>query len=105
MINKSVGSGDYIGEKMKYDELEPVDASRCQAEVKSGSFMTLGPRCLVRCENVPVWIGVEIRNGEFYGVMSLCDKCKKVCEIQMPDVKFQKLFDQPLKDDARNRRD
>lgn len=73
------------------EELGPVDVSRCQAEKKEGSFMTFGPRGLVRCKEKPIWLGVEVREGMFYGAMSLCDDCKKVCEIQMPNVCFQML--------------
>ena len=76
-------------------ELEPIDASRCQAEVKEGSFMTFGPRQYVRCNNKPIWIAVDVREGIFYGAMSLCDKCKKVCEIQMPSVNYQALEGRP----------
>ena len=72
-------------------ELEPIDASRCQAEWKEGSFMTFGPRSNVRCQKTPSWVAVEVRGGEFYGAMSLCNECKKVCEIQMPSVKYQRL--------------
>jgi len=73
------------------EELEPIDTERCQAEIKEGSFMTFGPQKLVRCGRKPTWIGIEVRDGAFYGAMSLCDKCKQVCEIQMPTVKFQKI--------------
>jgi len=71
--------------------IDPIDASRCQAEVKEGSFMTFGPRRFVRCKNEPVWIAVEVKDGIFYGAMSLCDECKKVCEVRMPSVKYQRL--------------
>lgn len=72
-------------------ELEPIDASRCQAEIIEGSFMTFGLRPRVRCKNTPTWIGVEIKDGKFYGAMSLCDECKKICEIKMPNANYQKL--------------
>jgi len=72
-------------------ELEPVDVSRCQAEIKEGSFMTFGPRQFARCEEKPIWIAVDVRQGVFYGAMSLCDDCKKVCEIRMPSASFQRL--------------
>ena len=72
-------------------ELESIDPLRCQAEVKEGSFMTLGPRSYQRCQCIPIWIAVDIREGSFHGAMSLCDDCKKVCEIRMPSVSFQRL--------------
>ena len=72
-------------------ELEPVDVSRCQAEIKEGSVMTFGPRRFIRCEEKPIWIAVDVREGVFYGAMSLCDDCKKVCEIRMPSASFQRL--------------
>lgn len=71
--------------------LEPIDTTRCQAEKKEGSFMTFGPRRFVRCEKKPAWVAVDVRQGVFYGAMSLCDDCKKVCEIRMPSVSFQRL--------------
>jgi len=73
------------------EELEPIDVSQCQAEIKGGSFMTFGPRQSIRCKNKPTWIAVDFRDGEFYGGMALCDGCKKVCEIQVPTAKYQKL--------------
>ena len=74
------------------EALDPVDASRCQAEVKEGSFMTLGPRPITRCKNKPVWLAIEVRDGAFYGSMSLCGECRKVCEIKMPSVEYQGLI-------------
>jgi len=74
------------------DKLEPIDSTQCQAEVKSGSFMTLGPRKYVRCKNKPTWVAVDVREGKFYGAMSLCNECKKVCEIQMPTASYQALI-------------
>jgi hypothetical protein len=72
-------------------DLLPVDPTRCQAEKSTGSFMTFGPRKLERCTSKPTWIGIEVKDGQFYGAMSLCDDCKRVCEIQMPTVSFQRL--------------
>ena len=71
--------------------LESIDTNRCQAEIKEGSFMTFGPRCYIRCDKKASWIGIDVREGKFYGAMSFCDDCKKVCEIQMSSVRFQKL--------------
>jgi len=73
------------------EELLPIDPTRCQAQVKSGSLMTFGPVKLIRCFKPPTWVAVDVRDGEFYGAMSLCDDCKKVCEIQVPTAKFQRL--------------
>jgi len=72
-------------------ELEPIDSSRCQAERKTGSFMSFGLPGTVRCKNKPTWIAIGIKEGKLDGAMALCDKCKKICEIQMPTVEFQKL--------------
>lgn len=72
-------------------ELEPIDATRCQAEIKGGSFMTFGPREYVRCQAIPNWVALDVRDGVFYGAMALCDDCKKVCEIRLPSASFQKL--------------
>ena len=60
-------------------ELEPPDFERCQAEWKSGSFMTLGPRSMVRCDAAPIWIAVEIIAGkdDKHGAMSLCLSCSE----------------------------
>lgn len=57
--------------------LIPPDPKRCQAEIKGGSFMTLGPRSMTRCESVPIVIAEELEPGEDgqFGSMSLCADC------------------------------
>lgn len=57
--------------------LIPPDRERCQAEHEEGSFMTLGPRGMVRCENKPVVIVTEKDPGPDgqCGAMSLCPEC------------------------------
>lgn len=72
-------------------ELEAIDSQRCQAEWKTGSFMSFGPRINQRCENKPHWIAVDASGGEFQGAMSLCDECLPICEAKLPHVKYQKL--------------
>lgn len=60
--------------------ITPADPKRCQAEVLSGSFMTLGPRRMERCTNVPTVMVREKRpdrHGD-RGEMSLCPSCLKV---------------------------
>lgn len=56
---------------------DPPDVNQCQAESLSSSFMTLGPRKMVRCTNKPIWIATEVKPGEDgeIGNMSLCDAC------------------------------
>jgi len=76
-----------VGEK-----LIPVDATACQAEIKEGSFMTFGPRSMQRCNSVPKWVAVDIKDGKLLGAMSLCDSCKQVCEKQLPNVQFWSLY-------------
>lgn len=73
------------------EELEPIDGIQCQGEIKTGSFMTLGPREYVRCSNKPTWVAVDVKDCEFRGAMALCEECKKVCEIQVPTANFQRL--------------
>jgi hypothetical protein len=72
-------------------ELDPIDATCCQAEIKEGSFMTLGPRQMRRCKNVPTCIAVVIKDGKLWGGMALCDDCRKVCAEKMPEAEFQRL--------------
>lgn len=79
-------------------KLIPVDSARCQAEIKEGSFMTLGPRVMQRCDNAPEWLAIEIRDVGLYGVMALCTACKQVCEKQLPPIKFWQL--KPSKDNV-----
>lgn len=61
----------------KAPALVPPDRERCQGERREGSFMTLGPRGMARCESRPTVIvterlpGVDGRRGS----MSLCDAC------------------------------
>lgn len=81
-------------------DLIPPDYDRCQAEQREGSFMTLGPRRMVRCEKPPVWLAVELKAGKDgeRGSMTLCNDCAKV----MMDVKdlrervqLQPIFREP----------
>lgn len=74
------------------EKLIPVDPTRCQAEIKEGSFMTLGPRSMQRCNSIPTWIAVDIKDGNLHGAMSLCDSCKQVCEKQLSHVQFWSLY-------------
>ena len=85
-----VQGGLVMGDKV-IGELEPVDTTQCQAEKKVGSFMSFGIPSLQRCKNDCTWLAVGVENGLFAGAMTLCDECKKVCEIQRPDVSFQRL--------------
>ena len=58
--------------------LSPPDKKQCQAEIKEGSFMTLGPRSWYRCTNKPVVIVTEAKAGPDgkKGSMSLCKSCR-----------------------------
>lgn len=55
-------------------KLIPPDKERCQVEELEGSFMTLGPRSYVRCEEKPILIISEVKPGEDgkKGEMSMC---------------------------------
>jgi hypothetical protein len=69
-------------------ELIPPDLDRCQAERKEGSFMTFGPRSMIRCKNKPTVIAYENKPGKdgLRGSMSLCPFClAKFLEILGPD--------------------
>ena len=61
-------------------KLEPIDTNRCQAERLCGSFMTFGPRKLIRCTNGPDFIATEKKPGKdgLVGAMSLCESCAEV---------------------------
>jgi hypothetical protein len=64
--------------KTKKAKLTPPDPKRCQAEWRGGSFMTLGPRQMERCEDPPVVIVKELKpseKGGQCGAMSLCPAC------------------------------
>ena len=78
-----------MAEKTK--ELEPIEFSHCQSEYLGGSFMTFGPRQYQRCPCIPTWIAVDVRDGQFSGAMSLCEDCKKVCEIKVPSASYQRI--------------
>ena len=62
---------------MNKPNLIPPDMNQCQAEQRLGSFMTLGPRSLIRCTNRPVWLATERKPGEdgLKGSMTLCHGC------------------------------
>lgn len=59
----------------------PPDTERCQVERLEGSFMTLGPRRMVRCDRAPTVVVKEVqtdaKDGE-RGSMSMCDQCLDV---------------------------
>lgn len=65
-------------------DLTPVDLERCQVEVREGSFMSLGPRGMVRCHKQPSVIVKELKKGKDgkTGSMSMCSDCF---------IKFQKF--------------
>ena len=67
-------------------EIEPADTKCCQAEVKEGSFMTMGPRSYKRCSRSPVVIVVEEQPGSDgnHGYMSLCAPCLQVFKDNNP---------------------
>lgn len=72
--------GREIGAAWDNDSLAPPDLERCQAEIKGGSFMTLGPRSYARCKEKPTCIATENKPGKDseHGSMSLCAECAKV---------------------------
>lgn len=69
--------------------LTPPDLTRCQAEKRAGSFMTLGPRPMERCESQPTVIATERRKGSDgrKGSMSLCEACQGVL-VQLRGPRF-----------------
>jgi len=66
-----------VAKKREQVKLVPVDPDRCQTEHLGGSFMTLGPRTMTRCENEAIYIANEKKPGEdgVVGAMSLCEDC------------------------------
>lgn len=69
---------------MSTSKLIPPDFKRCQALIRGGSFMTLGPRPWYRCESAPHWLATERRVGNDgqKGAMTVCDDCAKVMVAQ-----------------------
>lgn len=67
--------------------LTPPDLQRCQADIREGSFMTLGPRKWERCKNRPSVIVRETEPGKdgLRGAMALCPGCLEQCRKQMGD--------------------
>jgi hypothetical protein len=58
------------------------DLNQCEAEKLSGSFLTLGPRSLVRCSNQPHYVVTSTpvmfgraESGDPIGQMSMCGEC------------------------------
>lgn len=66
--------------------LTPADPTQCQAETLEGSFMTIGPRSMVRCKNTPKFIVTENKPGKdgLVGSMSLCSECAEEFSKQYP---------------------
>jgi hypothetical protein len=61
---------------MSNKTLIPADHERCQVEYKEGSFMTLGPRSMVRCVRKPIYVVTEKEPGPDgqRGSMSMCEE-------------------------------
>lgn len=76
--------------------LIPPDSKRCQTEWQGGSFMTFGPRPMIRCDKTPVVIATEIKADEYgrHGSMSLCGEHMDVIQQKMPGVCTFKLIAQ-----------
>jgi hypothetical protein len=72
-------------------KLEPVDRTRCQAEIHSyNAFVMGGPtRQVKRCDNKPTVIAKEAEPGPdgLRGSMSLCDSCCKPTAAQRAAVR------------------
>lgn len=68
-------------------KLRPADPKQCQAEWKTGSFMTLGPREWERCTSAPIAIIVEIKPGKdrLRGSMSVCADCLAIFKKKTKD--------------------
>lgn len=68
--------------------LTPPDLAQCQAEIREGSFMTLGPRSMIRCTNKPSVIIEEKEPNPkdgLRGSMSLCPDCLEQAKRQLGD--------------------
>lgn len=92
--------------------LEPVDHTRCQADIKSEyrPFIMGGDvgGKWGRCKNKPTWYARETKAGSDgrRGAMALCDECKPICEKRMGgsvsfeplvgwNEKFHQLYENP----------
>ncbi len=65
-------------------DLIPPDFERCQCERKEGSFMTLGPRSMVRCKSAPVWLAAGVLVMRDDGAKtSICIPIKQIRNIQV----------------------
>lgn len=82
--------------------LIPPDKNQCQAEEREGSFMTLGPRSMVRCSERPDFIATEKKPGSDgqIGSMSVCQKHRQVMEKLGFDCSFTKI-DRPQSEPRR----
>jgi hypothetical protein len=49
--------------------------------------MTLGPRSMIRCQNIPTFVAVEkVRDqNNQVGAMTLCAECRQVLDKLYPD--------------------
>lgn len=83
---------------MAAKKLVPADPARCQAEIKGGSFMTLGPRSWERCKAKPTVIAAEVNAGPDgqRGSMSLCASCLAMFKQRHPNWKTDFTFSHPM---------
>ena len=70
----------HICDEEEEEDIEPPDLERCQANIRNGSFMSLGKPTVSRCKNKPTTVAFENKPGDDgkKGSMSLCDDCRKV---------------------------
>jgi len=72
---------------MSKPKLTPPDRARCQAERRTGSFLSMGRPGFIRCISTPSVIARERKPGRDgqVGEMSLCEDCRLKLEQQQPN--------------------
>jgi hypothetical protein len=73
--------------------LIPPDENQCQAEEREGSFMTHGPRSMIRCSERPDFIATENKPGSDgqIGSMSVCQRHREIMEKLGFDCSYAKI--------------
>lgn len=79
----------------KKEKREPPDLKQCQVLIKGGSFVTIGPRPIDRCQNKAAYVIREVKPGPdgLRGSMSVCESCAEKFKrrTDVPKVTWKKI--------------
>lgn len=93
------GAAESVSPPPAPGEIEPLDYTRCQADISTNvnltNFMMMGGQIggVVRCSRVPTMVVTEKKSGKdgTIGHMTLCDECFMMIQVCRTDVLFRRI--------------